>query len=177
MMHEDPTSLIADVIKSLGKLHAFALVGAGSSAAAVLRVMLQSPMLANFCSLHNPVAEGPATAYALVLQPTLIVQTAANRRNSEHGRIVNALTAKTLAAALPRGVLVERGIREADEADFAKVVAGRTLRLFQENGWRAHLPDLGTTNTLPRLSRVAGGLQAWLATAEATRAAQDHDHK
>ena len=41
------------------------------------------------------------------------------------------------------------------------MTATRALRLCEQHGWRAHLPDLGTAKHLPRVTRLHGGLNAW----------------
>jgi pimeloyl-ACP methyl ester carboxylesterase len=152
--NDDPAQVLADVAKCLGKTHVFALVGAGNGANAILRALAKQPMLANFVTLCNPTADKAATGGqgAIVLQPTLIVQTEKGTKAPIEG------SGRSLISALPRGLLVE-----PVEADFVKITAGRSLRLFEQYSWRAHLPDAGTTKGLPRLSRLAGGLQAWQA--------------
>ena len=38
----------------------------------------------------------------------------------------------------------------------------KALQLFEQHGWKAHLADQGSTKLLPQLTRLSGGLVAWI---------------
>ena len=145
----DPLHLIATCIKALGKTHAYCLVGSGQGGGALMRALQQQPMLANFLVVTSPQIDGPTAPYATILQPTLVVSA---RSEGPTG----LKTAKTLRSSLPRALLAEPA-----EGETWKMTATRALRLFEQYGWRAHMPNLGTAKHLPRITRLYGGLNAW----------------
>lgn len=154
-LRDDPARLIATVVTSLGKTHALALVGGGAhGGAAVLRTLAPQPLLANFAVVCLTGAAdaggGPTAALAGLLQPTLVVA-------RKDGGAECAAAGRGLRAAMPRATLLEPAGRE-----FAPRTAARLLRLFQQHGWRAQMPDHGgEAKHLPRLTRQIGGLNAW----------------
>jgi len=150
-MAEAPDALLADVVRSLGKRHAFAIVGAARGAACVLRAVATRPGLANFVAVLDPTEE-KASVCLTVLQPTLIVVDAV--RSATGGDKVQA---ERLRRSLPIASLIEA----SDTAPMAKLIASHLLALFEAHEWRAHLPGLGATKLLPLLSRPAGGVNAW----------------
>ena len=162
-MVDRPEALLADVVRCLGKRHAFAIVGATRGASSVLRAVAAHPGLTNFVVVQNPMLEGPGAAEQLgcltILQPTLIAVDA--RARGENGKPSPDLTraerpAERLRRSLPLGSLVE-----ASKMSLVKLMSSQMFAMFEQHEWRAHLPDLGATKQLPLLSRLAGGVNAW----------------
>ena len=72
-MRTEPRKLLADVIKSLAKSHAFALVGSSIGAGAIMAALVDQPMLASFIVLQDPYLFSEAGNFTGVVHPTLIV--------------------------------------------------------------------------------------------------------
>ena len=94
IIRASPAALVADVVRSLGKQHAFALAGSSQGACAVFDALLERPGLANFAVVREPFGRDIGR-YTNMLQPALLV---VDRDDERHP----LKTAKQIGAAIPQ---------------------------------------------------------------------------
>ena len=148
------SELLNDVIKSLGKHYAYAIVASSEGAAAVLHALAERPNLCSFLCLREPkMATSAAATEGLhsLFQPTFL---AYEPRGPQLG------VAEAMEHAL-MAINIQEFSRKLSpkyaERDWAKDI----LAFLRTRRWRGHLSGFGHSKMRPLLTRLVGGMRMW----------------
>jgi len=148
--------LFTEVIQSLGKSHAFAIVADGTCATWLLDSLVEQPSLTSFVVLREPTHYEPR--YGTVLHPTLVVASEGASKDTKGGSAI----AKKLSQSLTNASLIHYDPATESEYSFMEArLAGEVVSLLSNNGWRGYMPGFGHNGKLPLLTKLAGGRKAW----------------
>jgi len=146
--------LLSDVIRSLSKQHAFAIVAHAQSAADLLKTLLADPKLASFLVLREADTESlDVDSLHGVLHPTLAPY-------DPDGSQVMVRATRSLNAVLPQLTFVKFSL-EATPTFWNHQLAKEMMAFFRTNNWRGAQPTTGNSSKLALLTRLAGGLNRW----------------
>ena len=145
-----PGDLLADVVKSLGKTVALALLGSSQGACAVLNAALAVPDLAHYVAVCHPVGHD-VKRYVAIRQPVLLAFD-----TEDDGHPVSV------------GHLMRRYLPRPHYFEFAESASPRWV----ETRFHAELLKMfdaypvprnasGNSTKLPDLTRLGGGIKAW----------------
>jgi hypothetical protein len=145
-------AVLADVVCSLGKTHAFAIVVYDRAAAALFRALLEDGELASFVVLRAPELESTdAEKLHSIFQPVLLL---ADPENAAKQSAMRQLRMSLINVHAP-----EINTRQKPE-EYSRQAAEEMCRLFDMHHWKGTL-GLGLSFSLPLLTRLAGGMKAW----------------
>uniref|UniRef100_A0A7S3BHK6 EF-hand domain-containing protein n=1 Tax=Haptolina ericina TaxID=156174 RepID=A0A7S3BHK6_9EUKA len=140
-----PAVVLADIIRSLGKSHAYAMVAVEHSANIVVKALLDKPSLGSFVSLRDPYLENE-DVLTRILQPVLVLSLNPQRMS----------VCRRVANSLQQGKFVDLTSKTAKKSEHAQA-----LHVFLQE-FNAQGSDPGVVGKkMPLLTRLAGGIKAW----------------
>ncbi|KAL1523372.1 hypothetical protein AB1Y20_018315 [Prymnesium parvum] len=146
--------LLTEVIRSLAKQHAYAIVAYAQGGAAILRTLLEDPKLTSFLILREPdTATLDLDTLHGILHPTLAPY-------DPDGPLAMVRATRSLNSVLPQLNFVKFSLAKAPQF-YQKELAGEMLRFFRANNWHGSLPTMGNSSKLALLTRLMGGMGAW----------------
>jgi len=146
---ETPAAVLSDVIRSLGKSHAYALVGMDQATPIIIKALFEKPSLSSYIVMREPDPSiDDENVLFKILQPTLVLCAVGPRLPF----------ARKLTSALQQGKLVELPQPKGKEKESA---ASKELQSFFEE-YNSQGNDPGVVGRkMPLLTRLAGGIRAW----------------
>jgi len=146
--------LLNEVIRSLAKQHAFAIVAYAQGAAAMLTALLANPKLTSFLVLREPDADSLDTdSLHGVLHPTLAPY-------DPDGPPTLVRATRSLNAVLPQLTFIKFSLSKNPQF-YQRELAAEMMHYFRSNNWNGAMPTLGNSTMLALLTRLAGGMGAW----------------
>ena len=148
------SEFLTEVITSLGKEYAFAIVAFQQAAISMLTNLLAKPRLCSFLLLREPLIDDlDIDRLHSMLHPTLIPW-------DPDGNLVHVKTVRNLNSVLPQ-VSSHKVSLAANpkfyQADLARVM----MEWFSSHEWHGAMAGFGDSQKLALLTRLAGGFDAW----------------
>ena len=164
--------LLLEVIQSLGKAHAFAMIVYGQGAPVLLTALLRTPKLTSFVVLREAdVSTIDIESLHGILHPCFAPF-------DPDGLTSQVRSARNLNAVLSQITAPKFSLTKVPKY-FQKEFATELIKFFRFHGWTGAQSSDGNSQKLPLLTRLAGGMNCWKGTGlEATsKAAKIADAK
>ena len=143
-----PAELLSEVVKALGKKHAYALIGSSQGACAVFNAAIANPGICRFIPVRDPVGHD-TSRYTAIRQPChLIFDVDDPGHPVKVGRLMHRY--------LPFTYYHEHS-SQIDPYYHEEHMATQILNMFAEH---PHV-DQGDSKSRPYLPRLAGGFRGW----------------
>ena len=153
-----PGAFLSDVVSSLGKSRAYAVVGSSQGACAVMNALLEVPLLAWHVAVCHPVGHDVAR-YTRIRQPALLLFD-----GDDTGHPIDV--GRRMHKALPTSYWFE--FRASEQPCWLQEhMATKLLAMFADPRNRRLAPAIDSVEAqanddgLPNLTRVAGGVRCW----------------
>jgi hypothetical protein len=143
-------TFLADVIRSLGKHYAFAIVAAADAVAAVVDALTEAPNMCSFLCVREPKVRDAESLHS-IFQPVLLTVESRGQQA--------ALAGKMRAALLHASVTEFSRIRQPKYLD--REFGRDILEFMRARRWRGHLNGHGHSKKQALLTKLVGGMKMW----------------
>ena len=166
-------AVVEEIIATLGKRHAYAIVGSGQMVAPLLTTVVDQEKLTSYIILKDPdMPSMPAkllNTLHTIMQPTLVLMDweDAPPQSRATARLLEATLSNYSCPTLPH---------PAHPKDMAREI----ISFLRASSWMGSLPTNGTDPDRPVLTRMTGGIFKWrgvMSKQQHLKNVRDHAHR
>jgi len=145
---------LTELIRTLGKNHAYGIIADAGTCAFVLAAVLEVPTVTSFLTFRDPQNIKESMPVHRIQHPTLVVSS--EKSSPKVKQAIKKLASELQQVTCPKVKLEGPG--------GAKELANAVVDMFRMSSWMGALSTDGCDDSAPLLTRLTGGINSWLGT-------------
>ena len=151
-------SMLEEIIHTVGKVHAYAIVTHGPAVVPMLSAIVEQEKLTSYLIAKDPdcsnIPSKLQNTMHMIMQPTLVLLDGGAQVPPERRASARVLEASITRYACPDMANVPSG-------EVHSVMIDKVVDFFRESSWVGCLSTDGTDQEKPVITRLTGGINAW----------------